>query len=369
MTPSEKVASRQADFFVSVFGSIIDGSSEPVLVSGAGQQMNFDGVAFKGGNSLLASLVSKMNGYGIPHWLSMGRKDDLGLMIRQGERSIPVVHYDVYYVKTDTGKRDPAMNDAAYKALSDEDKEKWQKRSYMKMYPEFNIAQTNFDEMYPQQWDELVAMYGNSRKVLMECPILDVIIASGDAFGCEIVSGDRFSYNEGWDRVTVPSKDIYPDQGRYYGDFLYTLARSTGSEGRLDRNIASGDLDVYAREELVCELAAATLGTLAGVQVSLQDHNLANLKSWVNAIQADPTVIYKAVNDAAKAADMVSNGVGLVICDGFNIEKLMSDVEKAQQARKENMERRAKRAEKVRKSHRKGWSPVKTGKAAGRKVK
>lgn len=366
MSPSEKVATRYAEIFVSLFERIAEDRRPSLAVPGRYPQQNIDGQPFRGGNALIASLVATSRGYGLPVWLTMKRKDELGLMVKPGEHSIPVVYYDVYYEDTRTKKRDPAMDDASYAALTDEEKKNWVKRCYMRCYPEFNIQQTNFAEVYPEQYAELVEVFGSPDLNVMDCPAVDMVIGSEDAWMCPVrlEEGRKcFAYMENGDIVFAPFKDTYQDQERYYGDFMYTLARSTGCEGRLERNIGSSSLSDAAQEELICELAGATLSTLCGVQSCIQDRNLSNLKSWVNAIQAEPNIIYKAVNDAAKASDLVSTTLGFEARQGFNVQKVMDGVEAAQQAREQAQQKREqKRAKAAGKGHRKGWNPVKAGK-------
>ncbi len=363
MTPSEKVASRYADLFVELFDSIESDPGRPLVISGQFPQQNVDGVPFNGSNAMLASLVASQRGYNMPVWLTMKRKDELGLKVNAGEHSIPIVHYDVYYEDVNTKKRDPAMNDTLYATLTDDEKKNWVKRCYMNCYPEFNIAQTNFAEIYPEQMKELTSVFGEPVQTHAENPILDSTIKDNNKWLCPIIEtdGTDFTYNEAYDEINVPSKAVYNNENRYYGDFLYILARSTGSEGRMDRDINSGDLSHAAHEELISELASATLSTLAGVQSCIQEHNLANLKSWVNAIKADPTVIYKAVNDAAKASDLVSTTLGLELRKGFNVQKVMDGVEEAQNARKTAQRKREQRTSKSNKKHHKNWKPIKAG--------
>lgn len=373
MTVSERVASRYAEIFVSVFDRIIANPDDAVLCNnGSFPQQGADGVPFNGSNAMLTSLVSAERGYGMPIWITRSRRDELGLLTKPGERSVPVVHYDIYYEDLRTGKRDASMTDAVYATLTDEDRKNFVKRCYMSCYPEFNLEQTNFAEVYPEQWEELKRTFEVTENIRMDCPVLDAVVGTSDRWLCPVIedqAASRFSYNEGRDEIHVPQKAVFADESRWYGDLLYTMSRSTGSEGRLDRDINSPELTRAAREELVSELAGATLSTLAGVQSTLQDHNLANLKSWVSVISENPEVIYRAVNDASKAADMVSKHLGMEQKQGFNLQKLMDGAEAAQKAKEAAMERREKRSREASRGHRKGWRPLKAGKPSkGRKI-
>lgn len=370
MNTSKKVASRYAEIFVSVFDRIEGDPSTPFLVGGGEKQCAANGVPFRGSNALLTSMVASYRGFGIPVWLTRTMISDLGLLINAGERNTPVTHYDIYYEDVNTKKRDPAMNDTLYKLLTPEERKQWVKRCYMNAYPEFNVAQTNFRDVYPEQWAELVAQFGPAERKLADCAVLDRAVGLGPgeegAWLCAIrVEDDRKDprpgYSEARDEIVVSPKEVYADQERYYADLLHEMAHSTGSEGRMDRNLSTDKLSERAQEELVAELCGATVSTMLGVQAGLQEHNLGFLKSWSRMISEDPTIIYKAVNDAARSADLISEFLGIEQRPGFDLQKMMDGVEAAREARQKAQERRDERkSQKSGRRHRKGSRPLKT---------
>lgn len=376
MTPSEKIAARYAEIFVSVFDRIQGDPSVPVILSGACPQCSVDGKPFRGGNALMTSLVASKYGFGIPVWLTRSKISELGLLIRKGERNTPIVHYDVYYEDKRTGKRDPGMDDALYRTLSDDERKNWVKRCYMKAWPEFNIVQTNFDEVYPEQWAELVSQFGAPERVRVECRELDRLagLTPGEegAWLCPVReeagrASKSPSYRESHDEIIVSPKSEYADEGRWYADLVHEMAHSTGSEGRMDRNLSSDALTQRAQEELVAELSGATVSTVLGLQPTLSEHNLGFLKAWSQAISAEPTVIYKAVNDAAKAAELIVSTLGLEQRQGFSLDRLMSGVEAAEKAREAKAERIARSRKTGKKGRRKPFKPVKVA-SKGRSI-
>ena len=353
-SPSEKVASRYAEIFVSVFDRIEGDPSLPLVAGGRAPQAGITGTPFRGSNALVTSLYAAERGFGIPVWLTKGAISDLGLLINRGERNVPIVKYDIFYESTETHKRDPQMDDARYRALSDEDKKKWVKRCYMSAWPEFNIAQTNFSEVYPVQWKALVEEFGSPMRVDFSCAELDRLVGienpgEGDWL-CPIIRDTEKGleapmYQESYDRILVPDKGVYANQERYYSDLLHEMAHSTGSEGRMDRNLSSTELSQRAQEELVAELAGATAGTMLGIQTGIREHNLGFLKAWSSMISEDPKTIYLAVNDAAKAAECISGTLGLTQRPGFDLQRVMDGVEAAKEARQKAQERREARAQ------------------------
>lgn len=376
MTPSEKIAQRYAEIFVSVFDRIEGDPASPLFAPSPLPQGSVNGVPFRGCNALLTGLVSSQRGFGIPVWFTRSKINELGMLIRPGERNTPIVHYDVFYEDVDTKKRDPAMTDALYKGLTEEEQKHWVKRCYMTCFPEFNIAQTNFAEVYPEQWTELLEQFGAPERIAASCKDLDRLVGldvkEEGAWLCPVREDDsRRSpvYREPHDDILVPPKSVYAVEERWYADLVHEMAHSTGSEARMDRNLSSGKIDVRAREELVAELAGATVCTMLGVQTGIQEHNLGCLKAWSSAISDNPAVIYSAVNDAARVAELISGTLGLQQKQGFDLEKLMGGVEAAQQARQKAQERR-REAERTRQQQfrSKGRRPVKTAQKKGRHI-
>lgn len=349
MAVSDKIAARYAEIYVSAFERIIGDPSSPFLSAGGGPQCSVDGKPFRGGNALSTSVVAAERGFGIPYWLTRSKIQDWGLLIRPGERNTPICHYDVFYEDVATKKRDPQMNDILYAVLPEEERKKWVKRCYLNCYPEFNVAQTNFNEVYPESWDALVEKFGSAEKVFGSCSVLDGLIDApmgvSGSWLCPVrLDGSQRDRRPGYDvdrdEIVVGPKSAYADERRWYCDLVHEMAHSTGSECRMERDIYGSSLNSLAREELVAELAGSIICTMVGLQPCIQEHNLGFLKSWCEAIGGNPSVIYLAVNDAARAADMISSTLGLELKPGFDLDRMMGGVEQAQKAQAEAQQRR-----------------------------
>ena len=364
-TPSERVASRYADLFVDLFSRVAADPRVPFVAASPSPQQGMDGVPFRGANALVTSVAAAREGYHIPVWLTMARKDSLGLMVRKGERGVPITHYDFYYEDVGTGRRDPAMTDALYSSLTDEERRGWVRRCHMRCWMEFNIAQTDFPDVYPEQWAGLEALFG-SRKAPASCGILDRMVDEG-TWMCPVVPSVAAStplYVEDRDVIEVPPKGSYADESRWYSDLLREMAHSTGSEGRMDRGLGSSSLTEVAAEELVAELAGAVMGTFFGLQSTLGDHNVRFLKSWVTAIGETPEVIYRAVTMAARVSDAAAGRLGVSLGTGVDVQAVMDGIEAAREAGMKAMERRAERAGRIPAARRGGRLPLPS---AGRK--
>src|SRR5258708_29245602 len=95
---------------------------------------------------------------------------------------------------------------------------------------------------------------------------------------------------------------------------LWTLCRyrhkvhSTGHGSRLNRAFGAhfGD-ELYSKEELVAEMGAAYLCTIAGVANEHTDRNTtAYIQSWITRLEEDNRLIVQAAANAQKAVDLIA---------------------------------------------------------------
>jgi antirestriction protein ArdC len=94
---------------------------------------------------------------------------------------------------------------------------------------------------------------------------------------------------------------------------LWTLCRyrhkvhGTGHESRLHRSFGAGFGDeLYSKEELIAEMGAAFLCSIAGIANEHTDRNTtAYLQNWISQLQQDNRLIVQAAANAQKAVDLI----------------------------------------------------------------
>ncbi len=349
----ERLCNRMAELFVERFSSIVDGNCRSIIENVFPHQ-NMDGVVFGGSNALTTAMVASGRGYGIPVWFTMNRGNEIGVSVKAGERSVPIVNYNTSFYEKETGKRVSDMSQEDYDRLTDEEKNKYEKRRYLRYYPEFNITQTDFAEVYPEEYSRLVEFFGYDVRTKADFDMLDKLVKE-DNWLCPIVESAEVGtavYSESSDIIRIPAKARFVDEHDYYSSLLHAMARATGSEMRLDRvgsrkaviDSLPGAMGAQCAEALVCELAAATAGAAIGFSPDLSDSSARFLKSWIGYIQAEPSVIYMLVTEASRSADMMLDGIGIKREKGLNLTEILSDVDKAVEARKKHEERKQKGA-------------------------
>lgn len=112
-------------------------------------------------------------------------------------------------------------------------------------------------------------------------------------------------YNPVKDYIRVPARWRFGSQQGYYATIFHELAHWTGHLDRLNRRISSSDVDSYAREELVAEIASMFLSAETGIPQTqeLINNHAAYISSWIREIKPDPYIIFRAVSMAQKASD------------------------------------------------------------------
>jgi antirestriction protein ArdC len=85
------------------------------------------------------------------------------------------------------------------------------------------------------------------------------------------------------------------------------MVHSTGHESRLHRSFGAGFGDeLYSKEELIAEIGAAFLSSIAGIANEHTDRNTtAYLQNWISQLKQDDHLLVHAAANAQKAADLI----------------------------------------------------------------
>ena len=111
--------------------------------------------------------------------------------------------------------------------------------------------------------------------------------------------------------ITVPAIEQYTDIADYYSTVFHEMVHSTGHKDRLNRLVKGAllnDRDRYAKEELVAEIGAAALCHNCNVETpDAFENSAAYIKSWLEALENDERLVFKASSKAEKAVDYILN--------------------------------------------------------------
>ena len=240
--------------------------------AGAGQlPQNVGGRNYSGSNSFFLQLQTAAKGYELPVYLTFKQAHNLKAHVLSGEKSFPVVYWDMM-VKDKDGKK---ISSDEYKAMTKEERKNLDVIPFVKAFPVFNIDQTNLREVQPERVQKLL------------------------------------------DKFKVP--ELRDTQGMYahaaldmefYSTMLHEMTHSTMTPERLNREMGGkfGD-PKYAKEELVAELTAAMISHSMGFDSKITDNSAAYLDSWIGVLKQEPKFIVSIMADVNKASDLILDHV------------------------------------------------------------
>lgn len=220
-------------------------------------------------------LLTGMQGYKSPYWLTYNQAKEMGGQVRKGEKAAPIVFWNIL-------------------TKENEDGEEEKKFGFHRLYYVFNAEQIDGIEFKPL--DEAGA--GNEPIGAAE----KVVAESGMAidYGYEAAT-----YNWATDEIQVPALSQHPTPEDFYSTLFHEMAHATGHKTRLNRPIENAwKTDGYSKEELVAEMASAFVLNVLGLDTSKTDRNsAAYVKGWAKRLGDEPRMIVSASNQASKAAD------------------------------------------------------------------
>lgn len=286
-----------------------------------GLPQNLVGRPYTGSNAFLCQIHTTMEHYRMPVYLTIKQIRDAGGMIKKGEHSIPIFKWDLR-IKDKDGKK---LSESDYRNMTKEEQAECTVRPYLKVYNEWNIDQTNLEEVNKEKYDAILKRFKSE-------PIKDEVgMYKNEAFDnllkeqswvCPI-EYEKFNesafYSPKRDQIVVPSKkqfnisntpeDVFKDGMEFYGTTIHEMAHSTGHESRLGRDgivkIDQFGSDQYAKEELVAELTSALIGNAMGFDSRIREHNIAYLQNWIGSLKKDPKFLKSVMSDVNKSSKMV----------------------------------------------------------------
>lgn len=116
-------------------------------------------------------------------------------------------------------------------------------------------------------------------------------------------------YRPGSDHINIPPMKDFMSIEEFYATTFHEMVHSTGHRDRLNREgitiqIAFGS-EVYSKEELVAEIGASMICSVAQIDNSTIENSVSYISSWLNVLKGDKTLIVKAGAQAQKAVDYI----------------------------------------------------------------
>lgn len=324
-TMAEKAVERFSEMMVSRLEEMKGQQWEKGWIDGGGKTQglpqNLSGRRYSGHNDFFLQLHTAMNSYTMPVYATFKQIHEAGATINKGEKAMPVIYWNITH-RDENGQK---VTDEQYDAMTKAEQEKCKSIPIMMGYYCYNLDQTNFKEVKPEQYARLQEQFKapeiKDTKGMFISPEFDAMIEK-QAWVCKIntIEGSGAFYSKSKDEITVPlkaqfnihedPKEVYKDGMEYYSSLVHEMAHSTGIDTRLSRDMEGrfGDKK-YAKEELVAELSAAMVGNSMGFDKRILDNNAKYVDSWIDTLKQEPKFIISVMADVSKASGMILDHV------------------------------------------------------------
>lgn len=230
---------------------------------------------YQGINRLLLGISSMASGFDVPVWASFKQWQAIGANVRKGEKGTQIVFFS---------------------PIKKENKQTGETETYncLKTYWVFNAAQVDGVSFTAPSADNAPFNAIDHAEALIQ------------ATGASIShGGDAAFYSPSYDRIQLPNKGSFDNEGSYYATAFHELTHWTGHESRCNRVLKNrfGD-SKYAFEELVAEMGAAFL--CAENRIPGELRHAGYIENWLQCLKDDARAVFKAAALAQKAVDHIN---------------------------------------------------------------
>jgi antirestriction protein ArdC len=218
-------------------------------------------------------------------WLTFNQATKLGGRIRKGEKSSPVIFWNV------GDERETTTQDGTKETS---------RPFLLRYYSVFNFSQAEGIDI-----PESLLRETPTNDPIETCEHIVKNMPNPPAFE----QSDKAWYSLSNDVVGMPTRGLFHSSEEYYCTLFHELAHSTGHAKRLHRgnfdNPVSFGSESYSKEELTAEMTAAMLCGVTGIEQKTLDNSAAYLKTWIARLKSDSRLLVSAASQAQKAADFI----------------------------------------------------------------
>ena len=245
---------------------------------------------YQGVNILALWFNQKARSLPSNRWASFKQWQQIGASVKKGEKGTRIIFYKTLIRDNET--------------VSGDTKEV--KIPMLRQYVVFNASQV---EGYTDDQQNIIPEKDN----VSPRSLIDDFARNS---GADIRSTESEAfYSRSGDYINMPPTSLFLDTDQasatenYYATLLHELTHWTGGSKRLDRK---GDpnkkpIENYAYEELVAELGSAFLCAQHDLKQTQPKGHALYIKSWLQALRNDKTLIFKAAAHAARSTQFLND--------------------------------------------------------------
>ena len=228
-------------------------------------------------------LLTTMQGYASPYWLTFRQIEERGGQIRKGEKGTPIIFWNWQTRQVQAQDGEIEGKDIPF----------------MRYYTVFNLGQIDGLTLPKEIAEETFASIVSCEEVISKMPNPPVIVHGFT----------QASYSPSKDQVRMPPRASFQSPESYYATLYHEVVHAVGHGSRLGRKgieekHAFGSPE-YSREELIAELGASFLCGHTGIVNNTIENQAAYIDHWRKQLEADKKLVVYAAAQAQKAVDFI----------------------------------------------------------------
>ena len=224
---------------------------------------------------------------------------DKGLPEMDYEKRFPVFFYRPIFKDKDGNVIAPEDFDR----MTAEEQEECKRHFYMTNYYVYNlVGQTNFKDVYPDDYQAMIATPEHDYEEGERDDVLDRMIMCGE-WRCPILfGGHNCNYSPKEDVIHLPNREDFYGDAVFYGNALHEMAHSTAKELNRTVSLDFGSPE-YAKEEFVAELSSACICSMLGIGKLLNEDHVTYVQGWKKAIKDDTNFIPVVMDEVQRVVN------------------------------------------------------------------
>lgn len=295
---------QMADMFIDNLKKIsADSWTRPWKASNIASPYNgSSGRYYSGSNQFFLMMVSYAKDYKDPRWYTFNQIKEKGYRLQKDSKGVPVEYwFPVIYDEQGNKKRQ--LTWIEYNRLPK---------------TEMDLCQIRFRTSYVYNGSRIDGLPAPDINDNQDIELSDLVGTISQNMGVTISEdgGNSAFYSPSTDSIHLPERSTFADGTFFNSTALHELSHATGHHSRLNRLTGAGfGSENYAFEELIAEISSTFMAPYIGVEINDEVHNrnhFAYVKSWIDAIQNDPEILFKAIAKAEVAASYLEMKAGII---------------------------------------------------------
>lgn len=262
------------------------------------------GRPYRGANPILLTIGLHQRAAALPYWCGAAEARARGLLPKTGSTAVTVLRPQVWHRRRPAADRDeiPPLQPLKPAALQAEAPNE---RPWVRYVP---VSLFNAGDLEGEALADLIRARQAADRLLRQPEPQRLAKAEAvlQAWPVPMTHGGRRAfYNPQGDRIQLPDRGAFHSSAAFYATWAHEALHSTGHPSRLGRDLSAAmGSQPYAREELLAELGAVLLGDRLEIGSDVSNH-AAYLAEWIKLLRESPSLLYKLLSEARRAADLI----------------------------------------------------------------